>query len=150
MTKILPIYSAGTYAICVFLDYSACFDTLCRRVLLEKLFKYGVRGVSYDFFRSYLSNRNQRVAFKSYVSRSLDQGLGVIQGSRLGPLLYDVYSNDFNLLCPNNECVLYADDTCLVYTGSDLSTLCTLVNEKLSLNIVYYDSAIRYINLFFF
>ena len=33
----------------------------------------------------------------------------------------------------NSECILYADDTCIVYTGSELSSLCTYVNEKLSI-----------------
>ena len=36
--KILPAFEIGSYYICVFLDFSACFDTISRNILYSKLF----------------------------------------------------------------------------------------------------------------
>ena len=119
-------------AICVFLDYSACFDTLSREMLLNKLSRYGVRGYFLKFLESYFSFRKQKVRFKDEVSDEMYQNLGVIQGSKLGPLFFDIYSNEFHKLC-SGEDILYADDTCLVFVDSELQRLVDRTNEKLAL-----------------
>ena len=59
--------------------------------------------------------------------------LGTIQGSKCGPLFYDIYSNDLHFLCSSDENILFADDTCLVYAGESLELLVNHVNERLSL-----------------
>ena len=60
---LLPSISLKKYAICVFLDYSACFDTLCRELLLRKLDRYGVRGVPLKFLASYRVRQKNRTFF---------------------------------------------------------------------------------------
>ena len=84
------------YSICVFLDFRACFDTVSRENLLDKFEKYGLRGIPLEFVRSYLSGRQQKVVFLDKISGVKDQELGVIQGSKNGPLFFDVYANDIN------------------------------------------------------
>ena len=98
---------------------------------MKKLFKYGVKNREYDLLKSYLTDRYQSVIFKDKVSQEESQIIGVVQGSKLGPLLYDAYSTDFNQLCSENEGIMYADDTCLVYVGEDLPALATHVYNKL-------------------
>lgn len=131
ISKLLPALNNKKFIICIFLDYSACFDTISRTKLLEKLERYGVRGYSLKLMESYFTNRLQYVEFNSAKSKKLTSEIGVIQGSRLGPLMYDIYSNDFNDFCARDENILYADDTCLVYTGENLPELVNCVNSRL-------------------
>ena len=130
--KLLPALQNKKFAIVVFLDYSACFDTISRHILLKKLDQYGVRGKELKWFTSYLSDRRQYVVFNNAQSEIAAQDIGVVQGSRLGPLLYDIYANDFNSLCALQENILYADDTCCVYVGDNLIDLTAHVNNRLS------------------
>ena len=132
LSKVMPALEKGSYCILVFLDYSACFDTLSREILFEKLYKYGIRGKSLNFIKSYFSNRKQFVNYNDVSSRVMSQDLGVIQGSKNGPLFFDIYSNDFNKLFDEDDHVLYADDTTLVFVGDDLPMLSTNANNKLS------------------
>ena len=64
VNKIIKGRQDGLYTLTVFLDLSKAFDTLKHDVLLEKLYKYGIRGVTYQWFQSYLKNRTMRVKCK--------------------------------------------------------------------------------------
>ena len=101
----------------MFLDMSAAFDTISRRILMEKLCRYGVRGVGYEFIQSYFTDRKQYVVFGDCHSEMLDQNLGTIQGSKTGPLYFDIYSNDLNKLFDEGECLLYVDDVVFNFCG---------------------------------
>ena len=62
---------------------------------MGKLKHYGIRGVAYGWFESYLKDRKQYVSINGYSSKHLSISLGVPQGSVLGPLLFLIY-NDLN------------------------------------------------------
>lgn len=47
--------------LCIYLDLSKVFDTVSDPILLYKLEALGVRGISYEIFKDYLTNRKQRV-----------------------------------------------------------------------------------------
>ena len=67
----------------MFIDLKKTFDTVNHSILLSKLNHYGVRGKAYDWFQSYLSNREQFVCINGHKSDSLSITCGVPQGSAM-------------------------------------------------------------------
>ena len=95
----------------IFADFQKAFDTVDHQILLAKLNHYGIRGVSNDWFKSYLSNRNQYVSINGYESRLAALNCAVPQGSVLAPLLFLQYINDLNQAIKFCKVHLFADDT---------------------------------------
>ena len=78
----------------VLLDSSAEFDTVDHQVLLRRLeVSFGITGTSLKWFKSYLTNRSQRVLINRNYYESFSLPHGVPQGSCLGPLLFTIYAS---------------------------------------------------------
>ena len=63
----------------VFADLQKAFDTVDHQILLAKLNHYGIRGISNDWFKSYLPNRNQCVSINGFDSGFTTINFGVSQ-----------------------------------------------------------------------
>ena len=50
---------SGNFVISVFLDFQKAFDTVDHEILLSKLDFYGIRVISHEWLKSYLSEGNQ-------------------------------------------------------------------------------------------
>ena len=115
----------------IFIDLKKAFDAVNHAILLAKLNHYGIRGVVHDWFKSYLSQREQFVNVNGHNSLSLPVTCGVPQGSILGPLLFLLYVNDL----PNTSSLLtfhlFADDTNLYFSSKNLSHLEANLNHEL-------------------
>ena len=77
------------------------FPTLgCRKfnLLIAKLGAYGFDTQTLYYIESYLDNRKQRVRVNSNFSSSKKIIAGVLQGSILGLLLFNIVVNDLSLL----------------------------------------------------
>ena len=74
------------------------------------------------WYKSYLTNMcfivNVGKDFSSFGKLSS----GVPQGSILGSLLFLLYVNDMPQAI-SSDILLYADDTCLIYTGNDVKMI---------------------------
>jgi hypothetical protein len=120
----------GNFCIGVFLDLKKAFDVCSHSILLKKLSKMGVTGVSHRWFSNYLSGRSQKVEINGKLSDSLGLDISVIQGSTLGPLLFLCYINDF-FAATTLFSVLFADDTTCLSKGKKLNELVPYVNQEL-------------------
>lgn len=122
----------------LFLDMSKAFDSVSHKILLKKLFDYGIRGVALDWFESYLCNRQQCTEITriennvKVTSRSNYKTVeaGVPQGSILGPLLFIIYINDLPDTV-KRECILFADDCTLVFQNKNSENLQADVHSTL-------------------
>lgn len=97
-----------------FLDLAKAFDTVNHNILLDKLDRYGIRGLALDQRTSYLSNRKQRVKLNDIVSDYKYITTGVPQGTILGPLFFIIYVNDLLNDMPEDSIFSYADDTVII------------------------------------
>ena len=68
------------HSIGIFLDLPKAFDTIDHNIVLKKLFVYGIRYKTVDWFASYLSNRTQCVAIGDVLSGASKILCGVPQG----------------------------------------------------------------------
>lgn len=114
----------------IFCDISKAFDRVWHRGLLSKLENYGIKGELLLWIESYLSSRKQKVFVSGVLSNEKNINAGVPQGSVLGPLLFLIYINDIADEL-SGKARLYADDTSLSYSSSDLAEIEVVLNNDL-------------------
>ena len=102
----------------IFLDISKSFDTIDHYILFSKLYKYGIRGNTLNWFMNYLFNRYQFVSINN-TSSSFRIECGVPQESILGPILFLLCINDLLRVSAKLKFLHYADDTNIIYENSD-------------------------------
>ena len=115
----------------IFIDLSKAFDTINHKILIDKLNAYGIRGTANDWFKSYISNRQQFVQIGDTKSKILPIRCGVPQGSILGPLLFIIYINDITKVSKLFDLIMFADDTNLFIKDNDIHSLISKANTEL-------------------
>ena len=116
---------------CYIFRFAKAFDTVNHLILLAKLEKYGIRGMPLKWFTSYLTNRQQYVSLGDTKSSLQTVRCGIPQGSSLGPLLFLLYINDIPNSSNKLSFRIFADDTNIFTSSSNLKQLETTVNEEL-------------------
>jgi hypothetical protein len=122
----------------IFIDLKRAFVTVDFDILLNKLDHYGLPA---NWFKSYLTNRQQYVHLNGIKSTLAEILFGVPQGSILGPLMFLIYINDFQFASTLTS-LLYADDTSLFNESSCLETLFCETNSEL-INVSQWFTANR-------
>ena len=118
--------------IAVFIDAMKAFDTVNHKILLKKLQKIGIKGALLEWLKNYLTNRKQCTVANNIVSPYRDITYGVPQGSVLGPLLFLIYINDLSNIIKNSKISMYADDTVIYISHSNLNIAITLIQSDLN------------------
>ena len=118
--NIRKAFGDGNIGCVVFVDLQKTFDIVDHQILLAKLSHYGIRGVSNDWFTSYLSNYNQYVSVDGYDSGLASLNCGVPRGIVLGPILFLLYINDLNQAIKFCKVHHFSDDTNLLCLSNSI------------------------------
>ena len=111
-------------------DLSCAFDTVCHKILLEKLHIYGFSDLSLKWMKSYLNERKQRVEISGKISSDQDITIGTPQGSRLSPLIFLILMADLDSWTKNSMLSNFADDTQSIIISEDRNNLLEITTRK--------------------
>ena len=129
INKIQSGFDDGFFAGMILIDLQKAFDTIDHEIFLKKLNCLGFSDCTIAWFRSYLEDRYFVVNVDNSFSEKARLVCGVPQGSILGPLIFLIYANDM-AQAVKCDLYLYADDSCLVYTGKDIKVIEKTLNEN--------------------
>ncbi|KAJ8402916.1 hypothetical protein AAFF_G00362300 [Aldrovandia affinis] len=121
-----------------FVDLSAAYDTVNHRRLLCKILEITKDIHLTELMEAMLQNRRFYVELGGKRSRWRNQKNGLLQGSVLAPLQYNIYTNDQ----PRDDATrlfAYADDLCITAQGTDFMSIEETLKDALSGLTTYYE-----------
>ena len=118
--------SAGSQTDVIYTDYSSAFQSVNHSLLLHKLnLSYQISDKAFDWIRSYLSGRKQRVVVHGKCSDWVNVMSGTPEGGLLSPLLFACFVNDLPGAI-QTDTLMFADDVKLyrrVDSEADVRTM---------------------------
>ena len=93
------------------LDFSKTFDRIDFNILLEKLYGMGIHPVLINWIANFLTSRERRTRVRNHYSNWMKTSAGVLQGTKLGPLLFLVMVNDLTV---SDDTVKFVDNTTIL------------------------------------
>ena len=131
-----------------FLDLSKAFDSISHLILIQKFKELSIGVNTIELFKSFLSQREQRVVLNGFMSDWLTLNQGVPQGTILGPLFFIIYVNDMPQIIKNScTMIQYADDTTLFCAGQNIENCIQHLELNLKEVINYFNQNKLMINV---
>lgn len=116
------------------IDIEKAFDSVWGRGLVYKVDDSGCKIHTTKIVKSFLNNRCAKIKFNDNLSDKFNVNRGVPQGTRLGPILYNIYTADMirNIKINHNVNIqTYADDTLISYKCMCPYKACEKLTEKI-------------------
>ena len=119
------------YVMLLMVDLSIAFETVnTGDILPQKLKHYGVSKKSVKFLNEYFQNRKHQVVWNNIMSNTAElHNLSCVQGSSLGPNIYNIYTNEIKDVC-ESPLVGFADDTNVVVSANSIEELMDKGNKE--------------------
>lgn len=111
--------SKKEHSLIIYVDYKKAFDTLDHKKIIECLNNIGIRGIGLQWIENYLTRRQYKVKIGEEKSNPIEMTQGVPQGSKLGPLLYILYTNEIFKVLKKSTVFAYADDIALIVSDKE-------------------------------
>ena len=124
------IDNGGVNAI-VLLDFSKAYECLPHDLLIAKLEAYGDGIDSLKLVYSYLTDRKQRVKIGTSFSTWKSLSKGVPQGSVFGPLLLNIFINDFFYAIQHSQVCNFTDDNTIFACGETLDEVAKCIENDM-------------------
>ena len=84
----------------ILLDLSSAFDTVNYTILPNRLkYCFGFNGTALSCIYSYFTGRTQKVLIDGFESEAVKLTQGILQGSVLGPILFNLYTSPLGNIC---------------------------------------------------
>ena len=124
----------------ILMDLSKAFDCMPHDLLIAKLKAYGFGLQGLRLIANYLSDRKQRVKVGSTYSDWLQTKTGVPQGSVLGPLLFNIFLNDFIYIVEHSEVCNFADDNTIFSCDDTFESVASNLKQDMSQAISWFKT----------
>jgi hypothetical protein len=120
----------GQFTLILLFDLVRAFDSVSHSRLIDKLRnQYHFPEYLIVIISDYLKNRHIKIKIGSYISDSFPLFASVPQGSKLGPILWNLYINDvIELMGGHND--VYCDDIASLCTHKNFDELKKLAIKK--------------------
>ena len=123
----------------VLMDLSKAFDCISHDLIIAKLNAYGFDRSALKLIYSYLKGRRQCVKINGVNSKFLTILAGVPQGSILGPILFNLFINDFYYIFESASLYGFADDHSISAKSKSLEELKQILTSESNVAIKWLN-----------